>query len=93
MRRARRSGRDEAAEVEPAAGASPETALWIREALAKLEPNEREILMLREYEQLSYDEIAGLLRVPVNTVRTRLFRARMSLRAMLEPAPQEAKRD
>ena len=40
-----------------------------------------------------YEEIAGLLHVPVNTVRTRLFRARMALRAMLEPAAQEAERD
>ena len=29
-------------------------AIWVREALEKLDPSEREILMLREYEQLSY---------------------------------------
>ena len=46
---------------------------------------EREILMLREYEQLSYEEIAELLRLPVNTVRSRLFRARMALKNFLEP--------
>ena len=49
--------------------------------------------MLREYEQLSYDEIAGLLKLPVNTVRSRLFRARMALRELLEPAGKEAVHD
>jgi RNA polymerase sigma-70 factor (ECF subfamily) len=41
--------------------------------------------MLREYEQLSYSEIAELLRLPVNTVRSRLFRARAALKNYLEP--------
>ena len=48
----------------------------------KLDANDREILMLREYEQLSYAEIAELLRLPVNTVRSRLFRARMELKGI-----------
>ncbi len=42
--------------------------------------------MLREYEQLSYVEIAELLHLPVNTVRSRLFRARMELREQLTAA-------
>jgi RNA polymerase sigma-70 factor (ECF subfamily) len=73
----------------------PDHALWVRQALARLEPSEREILMLREYEQLSYAEIAELLRLPVNTVRSRLFRARMALKNHLEPAerrPESAQR-
>jgi len=41
--------------------------------------------MLREYEQLNYAEIAELLRLPVNTVRSRLFRSRMALKNFLEP--------
>jgi RNA polymerase sigma-70 factor (ECF subfamily) len=53
--------------------------------MEKLNPSEREILMLREYEQLSYSEIASLLRLPVNTVRSRLFRARMALKEHLRP--------
>jgi RNA polymerase sigma factor (sigma-70 family) len=65
-------------------GAS-DSALWVRCALERLDAAEREILMLREYEQLSYSEIAQLLRVRVNTVRSRLFRARMALKSCLEP--------
>ena len=60
--------------------------LWIRQALEKLDDSEREILMLREYEQLSYGEIADLLRLPLNTVRSRLFRSRMAMKGYLEPA-------
>jgi RNA polymerase sigma-70 factor, ECF subfamily len=75
--------------AEPAAHASvesdPDDVLWVRQALEKLDAGDREILMLREYEQLSYAEIAGLLRVPVNTVRSRLFRSRMALRGFLQP--------
>ena len=43
-------------------------------------------VMQREYEQLSYGEIADLLRLPVNTVRSRLFRSRLALKQRLEPA-------
>jgi RNA polymerase sigma-70 factor (ECF subfamily) len=57
----------------------------VRNALGHLEQSEREILMLREYEQLSYGEIAAVLRVPVNTVRSRLFRARAALKNQLLP--------
>jgi RNA polymerase sigma-70 factor, ECF subfamily len=63
----------------------------LRHAVGKLERTEREILLLREFEQLSYAEIAELLRLPVNTVRSRLFRARMALRDLLTaPAPKTA---
>jgi RNA polymerase sigma-70 factor (ECF subfamily) len=69
------------------AGASPETdhVLWLRQALGRLDESDREIVMLREFEQLSYAEIGALLHLPLNTVRTRLFRARLALRALLEP--------
>jgi RNA polymerase sigma-70 factor (ECF subfamily) len=62
-----------------------DAALWIRRALERLDADDREILMLREYEQLSYAEIAGMLRLPVNTVRSRLFRARLALKELLMP--------
>ena len=63
---------------------APEEALWVRQALGRLDPAEREILMLREFEQLSYAEISELLRLPVNTVRSRLFRSRLALKAYLD---------
>ncbi len=73
----------------PAVQDSSDANLAIREAFGKLESTDREILLLREFEQLSYSEIADLLRLPVNTVRSRLFRARMALRNILSaPAPQ-----
>lgn len=62
-----------------------ENELWVRSALRKLDPTDREIVMLREYQQLSYAEIATLLNMPLNTVRSRLFRARAALRDLLVP--------
>lgn len=62
--------------------------LVAREAVTKLDRIDREILMLRECEELSYAEIAELLRLPVNTVRSRLFHARMALRELLAARPQ-----
>jgi RNA polymerase sigma-70 factor, ECF subfamily len=75
----------EASGINPVTEDASETALWVRQALKELAPTEREILMLREFEQLSYAEISDLLRLPVNTVRSRLFRARMALKERLDP--------
>jgi RNA polymerase sigma-70 factor, ECF subfamily len=69
---------------EPQTEGTPEYVLWVRQAMEKLDAPEREILMLREYEQLSYSDIAELLRIPVNTVRSRLFRSRLALKSYLE---------
>jgi RNA polymerase sigma-70 factor (ECF subfamily) len=68
---------------EPALPSSADAELLLRQAVGKLERLDREILLLREFEQLSYSEIAQLLRLPVNTVRSRLFRARAALRDLL----------
>jgi RNA polymerase sigma-70 factor (ECF subfamily) len=79
---------------EPIAAAQQDScdALWVRRAVEKLDEQHKEVLMLREYEQLSYDEIAALLAIPVNTVRSRLFRARMELKELLEPDRSEIKK-
>jgi len=62
----------------PAADAS---ARWNRvaDAIAKLPDAERQALLLFAWEELSYDEIADALGVPVGTVRSRLNRARARL--------------
>jgi len=69
---------------EPAAHNSLDADVLLRDAVGKLERMDREVLLLREFEQLSYAEIAELLRLPVNTVRSRLFRARMALKDILD---------
>jgi len=58
----------------------------MRQAVGTLDAVDREVLLMREFEQLSYAEIASLLGLPLNTVRTRLFRARLALHALLAPA-------
>ena len=80
---------------EPKTDGTPECVLWVRQAMEKLDAQEREILMLREYEQLSYSDIAELLRIPVNTVRSRLFRSRLALKSHLasEARTNPAQRD
>jgi RNA polymerase sigma-70 factor (ECF subfamily) len=87
----RKSGRETEDGAEPWGSDHTEESLWVRHALGKLEAAEREILMLREYEQLSYEEVGAVLRIPVNTVRSRLFRARMALRSHLEPSGKETR--
>jgi RNA polymerase sigma-70 factor, ECF subfamily len=79
---------------EPKTDGTPDRVLWVRQAMEKLDAPDREILMLREYEQLSYSDIAELLRIPIKTVRSKLFRSRLALKSYLEseakinPAPR-----
>jgi RNA polymerase sigma-70 factor, ECF subfamily len=55
----------------------------LRTAIQKLPIEFREIIMLREYEDLSYREVANILDCPVGTVMSRLARAREKLREYL----------
>jgi RNA polymerase sigma-70 factor (ECF subfamily) len=68
---------------EPAERDHLDKDVFMRQAVGKLDRIDREVLLLREFEQLSYAEIATLLHMPINTVRSRLFRARMELRNLL----------
>ena len=79
--------------VDPAKKDATEASLWVRRAIEKLEPLDREIVMLREFDQLTYAEIVDLLQLPRNTVRSRLFRARTALRELLEPSVSTASND
>lgn len=60
----------------------------VRRAIARLEPEFRETLVLREIEGLSYKEIAAVLDVPAGTVMSRLSRARQRLLVELAPAKE-----
>lgn len=84
--RERDTGAFEVASEEP----SPEDVLvgqadqdLVRKALAELPPAFREVIVLREFEELRYQEIAQVTGVPVGTVMSRLARGRDQLRAQL----------
>ena len=62
-------------------------------AIGRLDDAKRTILTLRAYEQLSYEEIAEVLGVPVGTVMSRLNRARIALKDELESIEQEGMQD
>jgi RNA polymerase sigma-70 factor (ECF subfamily) len=55
----------------------------VRTAILQLPVEFREIIILREYEELSYQEIAAVLECPLGTVMSRLARARSKLRDLL----------
>lgn len=66
-----------------------ELAQRVRAGLALLSEDHRMILLLREVEGFSYEEIAEVLELPVGTVRSRLHRARLQLRDQLKPVLHE----
>jgi RNA polymerase sigma factor (sigma-70 family) len=60
-------------------------------AVRRLPPEQREVLLLVVLEDMSYDEAARTLGIPIGTVMSRLARAREKLRAMLSGLPPEGK--
>ncbi len=56
----------------------------LRQALLSLDPDSRAVLVLRDLQELEYDRIAEVLEVPIGTVKSRLFRARLALRSAVE---------
>jgi RNA polymerase sigma-70 factor (ECF subfamily) len=61
----------------------------VQQAIAALPPDHRAVVVLRDVQEMSYEEIARALRVPVGTVRSRLSRAREALRvALADLAPR-----
>jgi len=57
-------------------------------ALEKVAPLFREVLVLRFQEQMKLEEIASLIRIPVATVKTRIYRGVAALRPLLQGGPQ-----
>ena len=73
-------------------GISPERALKnkqlsaaIETAVEKLPSDYRELIQLRHYAELSYEEIAAMKKLPLGTVKNKLFRARNLLKTTLDP--------
>ena len=56
----------------------------LNNAISRLEAEDREIIILREFENYSYDKIAEMLNIPVGTVMSRLFYARKKLAAKMK---------
>jgi len=67
-----------------AAASAAEEQLAVRRALAAIEETQREIIVLRDYLDLSYAEIAVVLNIAKGTVMSRLHRARLALRRALK---------
>lgn len=62
-----------------------ERAHLVRQAVAELADDQRQVVVLREFEGFDYQQIAEVLEIPLGTVRSRLFRARMQMKERLAP--------
>ena len=62
-----------------------EQVALVRAAIAELDSELREIVVMRDIQGLTYDELAETLGVPAGTVKSRLHRARHALKLKLEP--------
>ena len=70
-----------------------ERAQLVQEALLQLGDEHRQILVLREMEGCSYEQISEILDLPIGTVRSRLFRARLQLKQQLQTMLQDELND
>ena len=80
------AGSRAAMESGESSGAAPDldVRLDVLESLETLSPEHREVIALREFQGMSYDEMAEVLGLPRGTVESRLFRARQELRERLK---------
>ncbi len=62
-----------------------EQVRFVKRFLELLKPEYREVLVLREYQNLSYEEIAAVTRSSISAVKSRLFKARKKLARIMEP--------
>jgi RNA polymerase sigma-70 factor (ECF subfamily) len=60
-----------------------ERATLVREALDRLEPEQRALLLLRDFEGLAYEEIGTIMKCRIGTVKSRINRARLKLKDVL----------
>ena len=73
----------EVAIVAPRSGPTTEETIELERALMSLDQDEREIVTLKYFDGLSYDELAERLQIPRGTVMSRLFHARRKLQSKL----------
>ena len=64
--------------------ATREDRAEVAEVLLSLEPNYREVLVLRFHDEMSLEEIAGVTRAPLSTVKSRLYRGLAALKPQVE---------
>ncbi len=63
----------------------------IQKEINKLSPKFREVIILRDIQELSYEEISKIIRVPIGTVKSRVNRARLRLQSRLKPLLDKSK--
>jgi len=74
------------AERETAPGASPELTLAVSAALNRLNPEQREAVVLKVYQGFKFDEMAEILGCPVSTIKSRLYTALDLMKTELAPS-------
>jgi RNA polymerase sigma-70 factor, ECF subfamily len=93
LKRRKRTVTLEAAPHVPAPGAAADRAAEVQDlvgrALMRLKPDDRAVVVLKHFASFSYEEIAEVLEIPVRTVKSRLFTARVRLRLALGDQGQE----
>ena len=62
-----------------------EVRQFVQDAVAKLSPKHRAVIVLKDLEDLQYGEIAEILQCSIGTVMSRLFHARRNLQTLLRP--------
>jgi RNA polymerase sigma-70 factor (ECF subfamily) len=62
---------------------SEQTRRAIEQALVRIQPEHRAVIVLRHFQQLSYQDMAEILQLPEKTVKSRLYTARQQLRELL----------
>jgi RNA polymerase sigma-70 factor (ECF subfamily) len=75
---------DENAEIAADRLHRDQLAALIRRALQALPPEMRQVIVMKEYEDLTFAEIADVLEIPVSTVKSRLYTGLQQMRARLE---------
>lgn len=61
-----------------------ETQLCVQQAIQMLDDERRAVLLLRDFDGMDYEAIAATLEIPLGTVRSRLHRARLELKVLLQ---------